>query len=81
VLGGEHSKKTADQDFRAPLSCKTSRTNNKEWFYIPPCDVWKYMEERLESGKVEYNEERPHNLIEYLSPAEFVAKSNVMKYA
>jgi putative transposase len=35
----------------------TSRANNKEWFYIPLGDVWRYMEEHLESGKVEYKVE------------------------
>lgn len=33
----------------------TSRSNNKEWFYIPLCDVWKYAQILLFSGQEKFN--------------------------
>jgi putative transposase len=49
---------------------------NMNWFLS--LDMAK---EIIEEWRREYNEERPHSSIEYLTPAEFVAKSKVMKCA
>ena len=35
----------------------TSRSNNKEWFYISISDVWGYCEELLEEGKQDFGVE------------------------
>ncbi|GAB4015878.1 MAG: hypothetical protein Fur0010_15300 [Bdellovibrio sp.] len=32
-----------------------SRSNNKEWFYIPPADTWQYFIKHLKTGKVRFN--------------------------
>lgn len=33
----------------------TTRSNNKEWFYIPIQDVWKFCEELIKEGEIEFN--------------------------
>lgn len=33
----------------------TSRSNNREWFYIPTLDVWSYSRKLLREGALRFN--------------------------